>query len=340
MFADNLRVKCLVLTIALLVAVTADSVSVEDQEFYEWKIEHRKSYTSFEDEAHHKETWLTNRKYVIMHNMLADRGIKTYWLGMTFFADLTNEEYKQMAFRGCFGRFNTSKFNQSSSVKELYGQDLPASVDWRKKGYVTDIKNQKDCGSCWAFSATGALEGQHFKRTKTLVSLSEQQLVDCSSNYGNYGCNGGLMVNAFKYIKENGGIDTEESYPYKARDGKCRFNPQTIGAKCSGYKNIKSRSEKGLQQAVATVGPISVAIDAGQMSFQLYKRGIYNEPDCSSTDLNHGVLAVGYGTEKGHDYWLVKNSWGLRWGNKGYIQMSRNKKNQCGIATDASYPVV
>ncbi|XP_028675290.2 procathepsin L-like isoform X3 [Erpetoichthys calabaricus] len=332
--------KCLVLAITLLVAVTAGPVSVEDLEFYAWKLKYGKSYRSTEEEAHHRETWLVNRKRVIMHNMLADKGIKTFWLGMTYFADLTNEEYKQMAFRGCFGRFNTSKFNQSSSVKELYGQDLPASVDWRKKGYVTDIKNQKDCGSCWAFSATGALEGQHFKRTKTLVSLSEQQLVDCSSNYGNYGCNGGLMVNAFKYIKENGGIDTEESYPYKARDGKCRFNPQTIGAKCSGYKNIKSRSEKGLQQAVATVGPISVAIDAGQMSFQLYKRGIYNEPDCSSTDLNHGVLAVGYGTEKGHDYWLVKNSWGLRWGNKGYIQMSRNKKNQCGIATDASYPVV
>ncbi|XP_041089807.1 procathepsin L-like, partial [Polyodon spathula] len=145
---------------------------------------------------------------------------------------------------------------------------------------------------------------------------------------------------AFQYIKDNGGIDTEESYPYEAEDGKCRYSPQSIGATCSGYVDIPSGDENALQEAVATIGPISVAIDAGHISFQLYESGIYSEPECSSLDLDHGVLAVGYGSNKGKDYWLVKNSWGLSWGDNGYIMMSRNKNNQCGIATASSYPLV
>ncbi|XP_051578667.1 procathepsin L-like [Myxocyprinus asiaticus] len=333
--------RVLVVAAAVLAVASAASLSLEDMEFRAWKLKFGKSYSSGKEEAQRKLTWLSNRKLVLVHNILADQGLKSYRLGMTYFADMDNEEYRQVVFHGCLGSFNTSKAHGGATfVQQADGIALPDSVDWRDKGYVTDVKDQKDCGSCWAFSATGSLEGQTFKKTGKLVSLSEQQLVDCSGDYGNMGCGGGLMDQAFQYIEANKGLDTEDSYPYEAQDGQCRFNPSTVGATCTGYVDINTGDESALQKAVATVGPISIGIDAGHSSFQLYESGIYNEPDCSSTDLDHGVLAVGYGTEGGDDYWLVKNSWGLDWGDKGYIKMSRNKSNQCGIATAASYPLV
>merc|ERR1719187_422199 len=204
---------------------------------------------------------------------------------------------------------------------------LPASIDWRTKapGSVTAVKDQKICGSCWAFSATGSLEGQHFLKTNKSVSLSEQQLVDCDKV--DHGCFGGLMDNAFKYIKTNNGIDTEASYPYKAKRGNCTFSPDNVGATVTGFVDIEHGSEDALQKAVATVGPISVAIDAHLPSFHFYKKGVYHDKKCSSTMLDHGVLAVGYGVDKPHEdghhaknYWLVKNSWNTTWGDEGYIK--------------------
>ena len=218
--------------------------------------------------------------------------------------------------------------------------ELPSQTDWRSQGAVTKVKSQGQCGSCWAFSVTGALEGQHFRKTGKLVSLSEQNLIDCSKKYGNHGCNGGWMNNGFRYIKENGGIDTEDSYAYLGTDHQqCKFRKETIGATSTGYTVIPPNNEKQLLNAVATVGPITVAIQVTS-SFQSYHGGVYYEPRCDPKKLNHAVLIVGYGSEGGHDYWLVKNSWGTSWGQEGYIKMARNKNNNCGIASAASYPLV
>jgi len=184
------------------------------------------------------------------------------------------------------------------------------------------------------------LEGQHFRSTGKLVSISEQELVDCSTSYGNLGCRGGLMDYAFAYIRDNKGDDTEQSYPYEARDDKCRFKPKDVGATDTGFTDIDSGDEDALNDAVGTQGPVSVAIDASQSSFHFYKDGIYSDPNCSQTQLDHGVLAVGYDTSNGTDYWIIKNSWGASWGDLGgYMYMIRGQ-DMCGIATESSYPTV
>lgn len=210
------------------------------------------------------------------------------------------------------------------------------------KGAVTPVKDQQSCGSCWAFSAIGAIEAQHFLKTGHLVSLSEQNLIDCSLSYGNSGCSGGWMNNAFKYVKEHGGIVSEADYSYIGYDyGQCMQYKYRIAAKVSGFVNIPSGNEKQLQEAVATVGPISVAVDASNPSFHHYSSGIYHDPSCRSDVISHAMLVVGYGTDEfKHEYYIVKNSWGADWGEHGYIRISRNHMNHCGIASYASYPLV
>ena len=219
--------------------------------------------------------------------------------------------------------------------------DLPASVDWTAKGAVTPVKNQGQCGSCWAFSATGAVEGAHAINKGHLVSLSEQQLVDCSGSYGNQGCNGGLMDSAFKYIIQNGGICSEEAYPYEGRDSKCRSNSCTAVTKIGGFYDVPADNADALQAAVAKQ-PVAVAIEADSSCFQFYSSGVL-ECACGSA-LNHGVLAVGYGEEGGKPFWNVKNSWGESWGAGGYIKMLRGDKapraGMCGIQRSASYPTM
>jgi len=327
---------------AVVVAIFAVAYSTPifsselDSEWVAFKDEHKKEY-GVTEELHRRLIWEYNVDYIQKHNLEADRGVHTYWLGMNEYGDMTSEEFVRVM-NGYIMSNKTSEGNLYMPPSHV--GDLPDSVDWRTKGYVTEVKNQKQCGSCWAFSTTGSLEGQTFKKKGTLTSLSEQNLVDCSKKEGNHGCQGGLMDQGFKYIKINNGIDTEESYPYKGKNGKCRFSASNVGATDTGYTDLKKGSESDLQSAVATVGPISVAMDAGHSSFQLYKRGIYSEKKCSSKKLDHGVLAVGYGTGQTGDFWIVKNSWGKTWGMEGYFELARNKDNMCGIATQASYPTV
>ncbi|KAL3886609.1 hypothetical protein ACJMK2_026593 [Sinanodonta woodiana] len=330
-----------VFLLAGLVALSvAGPINLElSSEWELFKSTYVKNYAQEEDLLR-RVIWERNLKHVQQHNIEADRGVHTFWLGMNEYADMTPEEFVS-AMNGyrmnATKTFQCGKFMTPSHVKL---SDLPTTVDWRTEGYVTGVKNQGQCGSCWAFSTTGSLEGQHFKKTGKLVSLSEQNLVDCSQEEGNDGCQGGLMDQAFDYVIENKGIDTEESYPYTAKDGVCKFKKANIGATEVSCMDIEHGSESDLQMAVATVGPISVGIDASHLSFQLYKSGIYVESACSSVNLDHGVLVVGYGDNGCDGYWLVKNSWGTSWGMQGYIMMIRNNDNMCGIATQASFPTV
>nr|XP_047137654.1 cathepsin L1-like isoform X1 [Hydra vulgaris] len=324
-----MKVFCALLLLGVTLAYTIER-PVKDESWIQWKMYHNKVYSHDGEETVRYTIWKDNERRIREHNLKGG----DFLLKMNQFGDMTNSEFK--AFNG----YLSHKHVNGSTFLTPNNFVAPDTVDWRNEGYVTPVKDQGQCGSCWAFSTTGSLEGQHFKKTGKLVSLSEQNLVDCSTAYGNNGCNGGLMDNAFTYIKENKGIDSEASYPYTAEDGKCVFKKPSVAATDTGFVDLPEGNENKLKEAVASVGPISVAIDASHESFQFYSSGVYNEPSCSSTELDHGVLVVGYGTESGKDYWLVKNSWNTSWGDKGYIKMRRNAKNQCGIATKASYPLV
>uniref|UniRef100_A0A1D5R1S8 Cathepsin L1 n=1 Tax=Macaca mulatta TaxID=9544 RepID=A0A1D5R1S8_MACMU len=308
-----------------------------DAQWIKWKAKHKKLY-GMNEEGWRRAVWEKNMKMIEQHNQEYSQGKHSFTMAMNAFGDMTNGEFRQV-----MNGFQYQKHRKGKEFQEHLLLEIPTSVDWRERGYVTPVKNQGMCGSCWAFSATGALEGQMFWKTGKLISLSEQNLVDCSWPQGNEGCNGGFMDNSFRYVQENGGLDSEASCPYEGKVKTCRYNPKYSVANDTGFVDIPSR-EKDLAKAVATVGPISVAVDASHFSFQFYKKEIYFEPRCDPEGLDHAMLAVGYGYEgadsDNNKYWLVKNSWGKNWGMDGYIKMAKDRRNNCGIATAASYPTV
>jgi len=321
-----------IILIAALLSIAVAFSDVEYQTtFANWMHEHGKSYTADEFQSRFS-IFKNNMDYVRDWNAAGSATV----LGLTHFADLSNEEYQRI-YLGT--HFDGTERLQNALPFTATGP-LADTVNWVNKGAVTPIKNQGQCGSCWSFSTTGSTEGAHFLSKGNLVSLSEQNLMDCSKSYGNNGCNGGLMDDAFKYIIANGGIDTESSYPYTAASTfDCKYKSADSGSTLASFKDVTSGSEPALATA-ANDRPISVAIDASHNSFQLYQSGVYYEPACSASALDHGVLVVGYGSDNGSDYWIVKNSWGTQWGMSGYIWMSKGRNNNCGIATMASYPTL
>ncbi|XP_053205502.1 procathepsin L-like [Panonychus citri] len=304
------------------------------ESFEQFKGDHGVVYADAREEAQRFKIFAKNFAKIKAHNARAANGQHSYRLGVNKFADLTHDEFvaKHLGLKG------VGPVYAPSVHKKVPKNELPASVDWRSKGAVTGVKDQGGCGSCWAFSTVAAIEGANFLKNGKLVSLSEQNLVDCDRSQDE-GCNGGLMDNAFQYVISNHGIDTEAAYPYAGYDESCRFSAKKVGATISSYANVTSGDEDALLSAVAQQ-PVSVAIDATPV--QLYSSGIIDsDTECGSAfgQLDHGVTVVGYGTEGSKDYWIVKNSWGKSFGEKGYFRLQRGS-NLCGIATAASYPIV
>lgn len=304
---------------------------------------HNKTYS--EDEYQQRlKNFVLNYHRIRRHNSNPNRTWEAGWTSLT---DLSPMEYRHMLGTRVPPASHPSRnqhelpwfqhLGSRRSVHKFSNTTLPESVDWRADGLVTDIKNQGQCGSCWAFSAVGAMEGQHAKVTGKLVSLSEQNLVDCVTT--NYGCGGGWMSYAMEYVVQNHGIDTESSYPYKAVDEQCVFNRSDVGATFYQVVNITRNDTQGLLDAVANIGPISVAICADD-NLQNYVSGLYSSSECDPNYLNHGVLVVGYGkTREGKPYYIIKNSWGTTWGENGYVYWDRTDPNMCGVAEVASYPL-
>jgi len=301
----------------LLVSVVSASLA-DRQAWNQWKNSFNKAYFSAAEEQKRFEIFTANMRFIEEHN-----GKNLTWTcSMNRFGDLTNAEFR--------AQYVGLTHSKAAPLATVIAAAVPASVDWRTQGAVTPVKDQGQCGSCWAFSTVGTCDGAWKIKHGSLLSLSEQQLVDCSKD-GNEGCNGGDMRVAMDYVVKNG-LESESAYPYHAVDQKCHYDASKVVARFSGYVSVPEGDEDALDTAIANNGPTSVGIDASDPSFQWYSGGIYGPSSCSSTDLDHGVTAVGYAS----GYYIVKNSWGSSWGISGYINMARHKSNKCGIATEAT----
>ena len=312
-------------------------------EFLDFIAKYEKVYSTVEKVAAALEKFADNWNTVHKHNSM-NHG---FAMEMNEYSDMTADEFRNNKLSGggdggCFmsNSTHTGLYRTATGCIRFRSEttDIPDSVDWRDSGAVTNVKNQGQCGSCWSFSATGAMEGAWFTKTGELVALSEQQLVGCSVNYGNNGCNGGLMDSAFEYAIVNG-MCTEKDIPYTANDGSCvECQPTVTIDHCI---DVTPNNQLHLKEAVSR-GPVAIAIEADTRLFQFYSHGIINSARCG-TNLDHGVLIVGYGEDDGKKFWTVKNSWGDHWGDGGDLKIARSDSDNdagiCGIAMQPSIPI-
>ncbi|XP_036422410.1 digestive cysteine proteinase 1-like [Colossoma macropomum] len=299
--------------------------------FGHFKEKYQRDYETEEEHEKREHNFVHNIRYV--HSM--NRAGLSFSLSVNHLADHSQAELAVMRGR----RRKKTPNNAQSFPTELRSVATPDSLDWRLYGAVTPVKDQAVCGSCWSFATTGALEGALFLKTGEQVILSQQMLVDCTWGFGNNGCDGGEEWRAYEWIMKHGGISTAESYGgYTGMNGLCHYNSSSLTARVRSYTNVTSGDVEALKAALFKNGPTAVSIDASHRSFTFYSNGVYYEPACKNgtDDLDHAVLAVGYGVLDNQPYWLVKNSWSTYWGNDGYVLMSM-KDNNCGVATDATY---
>nr|BAN20121.1 cathepsin L [Riptortus pedestris] len=322
------------------------ALSTTLDEWTNFKLAHGKSYGDQSQEKRRMEIYQRNKQFIDEHNQRYALGLETYTLAMNKFGDLTEEEFAEQQL-GAAVYLDRHHLNTSGSTHIAGGGNLPASMDWRSMGAVTAVRDQGDCGSCYAISTATTVETQVYLRTGELTPLSPQQIVECSNTYRykNMACKGGWLDRTFSYIKDQG-LATEADYPYTGRNTNwaigCRYNRKLrIAARTKGFVNIKQQDEAALADAVATAGVVAVGVQSRKSNLQFYKSGVHYSSKCDHKFIDHAMVVVGYGTTpEGEDYWLVKNSWGTSWGEDGYVRMARNRGDNCGIASYAYYPTL
>ncbi|XP_016972204.1 procathepsin L [Drosophila rhopaloa] len=311
------------------------------QSFGDFLSQSGKTYLNAADQALHEGAFAATKNLVDAGNQAFAQGTATFKQAVNAFADLTNAEFLQQLTG--FKRNPAAKARAAASLKqvELPPTPVPDSFDWREHGGVTPVKFQGTCGSCWTFATTGAIEGHTFRKTGTLPNLSEQNLVDCgpSEDFGLNGCDGGFQEAAFCFIDEvQKGVSQAETYPYLDRTDTCKYDDSKAAARVQGFGVIPPKDEEELKKVVGTLGPVACSVN-GLETLKNYEGGIYNDNECNQGEPNHAILVVGYGSENGQDYWIIKNSWDDTWGEKGYFRLPRGQ-NFCLIADECSYPVV
>lgn len=302
-------------------------ITADDMEFLKYVSKYGKSYGTKEEFEFRADVFKNTLSAIFNENSKNDN---TFTVGLNKFADWTAAERKRiLSYRPVRGA--------RVAPVETVG-DIPSTIDWRDQGAVNPVKDQGQCGSCWAFSAVGAMESRWKIKSGNLVSLSEQQLVDCAGGkYGNLGCNGGDMGTAFDYAHDFG-MELESDYPYTAMDGNCAYDKSKVAVTPDDKAAVPPNSANSLKTAIAA-GPVSVAIEADTFVFQFYSGGILNSKACG-TNLDHGVVAVGYGLQGGKAYYIVRNSWGSSWGVGGYINIAIvDGPGICGIQMEPVYPI-
>ncbi|XP_037079550.1 procathepsin L-like [Pollicipes pollicipes] len=328
---------CVTLLLLLLSALgdrLLAELDLQDPAWIHFKSKYGKTYSSLEEEARRLAIFRRNSRLIAEHNA----GDSSFRMGVNHLADLSSTEYRALLNKRVLPAPRADEPGDASA-----GRRGPTGIskDWRAEGAVTFVRDTGSCDASWAFAATGAVESAWYLAGHTLVSLSEQQLLDCSHQYGNNGCDGGLAKQAFEYVTSAGGLEAETDYPYRNQtDYRCRLNDTATSANISNWMLTTRGSEAELEYVVFHIGPVACAMDASHKSFQLYSHGVYSDLKCSTTRLTLSLLIVGYGVENGVPFWLMKNAWGYGWGEQGYIKLQKGHGNMCGIASDCSYPVV
>ncbi|XP_075169866.1 cathepsin K2 [Haematobia irritans] len=298
-----------------------------------------KTYVSEADKTLREGIFKGRMSLVDANNKAFAAGKSTYKSGINAFADLTKAEFLSQLTgnrKSAKGEEQAKKHRQKAAPA---AGKIPDAFDWREKGGVTPVKFQGECGSCWSFATTGAIEGHYFRKTGKLINLSEQNMIDCGKEeFGLAGCDGGFQEYAFEFVTNQKGVAKAESYPYLDKKDTCHYKDELKGAEINGFATIEPKDEDTMKKVIATLGPLACSVN-GLESLLLYSSGIYSDEECNKGEVNHSILVVGYGSENGQDYWIVKNSWDKVWGEEGYFRLPRGK-NFCGIASECSYPII